>query len=102
MSRQRVENLRSSLGPGVRDGDPFEPPFQAIPDGVAIIPVHEERILRAAPGALARHAMLRHDKGGESGRIFADLDLKIRSGMAGIERTDKWEDGVDDRLTARK
>lgn len=102
MRREGVEDLGVALAPGVVDGDAFETPFLAVADQVAIVPIHQERVLGAAAGTFARHEVLRHHVGGERGGIVADLDLEIARGVAGIERADEPQHGIENRLTARE
>jgi hypothetical protein len=42
--------------------------------------------------------MLRHDKGGKSGRITTDFDLEVAGGVAGIEWADQRQDGIENCL----
>ena len=48
MSGEGVENFRIALRPGVVDGDAFEAPFLAVADQLAIVAIHQERVLRSA------------------------------------------------------
>src|SRR5580704_4817447 len=78
---QGVENFRVTLGPGIVDRDPREAPFLAVAHQLAIVAVHQERVLRSGTRTFARHEMLRHDIRVERGRIAADFDLEITGGM---------------------
>ncbi len=100
MSGERVEDLGITLGPSVVDNDTFESPFLIVADQLAIVPVHQECVLRPAPRTFARHEVLRHNVGGERSGIVADLDLQVGSGVARIKRADERKDGVEDSLAA--
>jgi hypothetical protein len=95
-----VEDLGVALRPSVVDSDAFEAPFLAVPGQLAVVEVHEEGVLGPAPRTFVRHEVLRHDVGGERGRIVADLDPEVGGGMAGIEGADEREDGIEDGLAA--
>jgi hypothetical protein len=97
---QGVENLRIALDPGVVDRDALEAPLLAVACQLAIVAVHQERVLRAAAGALPRHEMLRHDVRRHGGRIAADLDLEIAGGVAGVEWPDQRQNIRQDGLPA--
>jgi hypothetical protein len=98
VSGHRVENFRVALRPGVVDRDAFETPFLAVAHQLAIVAVHQERVLRAAARTLPRHEMLRHEIRIERGRIATDLDLEIASGVTGVERTEQRKKPVHDGL----
>ena len=91
-----MEDLGIALGPSVVDSDAFEAPFLAVPGQLAVVAVHEEGVLGPAPRTFVRHEVLRHDVGGERGRIVADLDPEVGGGMASIEGADEREDGIED------
>src|SRR6202521_6260073 len=100
MSSERVENFRVALRPGIVNRDTLEAPFLAVAHQLAIVAVHQERVLRAAAGTFPRHEMLRHHIGGERGRIVAEFDLEIASCVTGVERTDQRKNCVHDGLAA--
>ena len=100
MGGEGVEDLGVALAPGVVDGDAFETPFLAVADQVAIVAVHQERVLRSATRTFPRHEMLRHDIRRQCGRIAADFDLKIAGGVTGVEPTDKRKKRREDGLAA--
>jgi hypothetical protein len=102
VGRESVEDFGVALAPGVIDGDAFEAPLLAVADEVAIVAVHEKRVLGAAARTLPRHEVLGQDVGGERGGIVADLDLEIARGVAGIERADERQHGIEDGLAARE
>lgn len=97
----RVENFRITLHPGVVNRDTLEAPFLPVAHQLAIIAVHQERILRPASRTFPRHEMLRHDIRIKRGRIiFSDFDLEIAGGVAGIERPEKRKKSIHDGLAA--
>ena len=96
MRCQGVENFRVALGPCIVNRDTFEAPFLAVAHQVAIITVHQERVLRSAARTLPGHEMLRHHVGIERGRIATDLDLEIARRVTGVERTDQRKDDFKD------
>ncbi len=97
---QSVENLRVALHPGIVNRDPLKAPFLAVAHQLAIVAVHQERILRSAARTLPRHEMLRHNVRIQGGRIAADFDLRIAGGVAGVERPDKRKKILHDGLAA--
>src|SRR5205085_9823413 len=99
VSRQGVENFRVALRPGIVDRHTLEAPFLAVADRLAIVAVHQKRVLRAAARTFPRHEMLRHHIRGERGRIVTDLYVEIARRVTGIERTDKWKNCIQDGLT---
>lgn len=100
MSCQSVEEFRIALGPGVVDGHTPEAPFLAVAHELAIIAVHQERVLRSAARTFPWPEMLRHDIRIQGGRIVTDFDLEIAGGVAGVERAEKWNQRIHDSLTA--
>ena len=102
MSGERVENFRVPLGPGVVDRHTPEAPFLAVARQLAVVAVHQERVLRSAARTFTRHEMLRHHIRGERGRIVTDLDLEIARRVTGIERADQRKHRVQDGLPARE
>src|SRR5437764_3350235 len=100
VSRQRVKNLRVALCPGVVDRHTLEAPFLAVEHQLTIVTIHQESVLRTPARTFPGHEMLRHEISRERGRIVTDLDLEIAGRVTGIERTDKWKNCVQNRLTA--
>jgi hypothetical protein len=100
MNGQCVQDLRISLGPGVVDDDLAKTPFLAVPDELAIVAIHQERIFRSGARPLARHEMLRRHVAIKRRRIVAHLNLKIARRVAGIERTEQGNERVDDRFAS--
>lgn len=100
MDREGVENFRVTLGPGIINRETLETPFLAVADQLAVVTVHQERVLRAATRTLPRHEMLRHDIRVECGRGAADSDLEIAGCVTGVERTEKRKKSVHDDLAA--
>lgn len=98
MHRQSIKNLRIALRPDVVDDDLPKTPFLAVARQLAIVAIHQKRILGPRAWTFARHEMLRHHITVDCGRIFADLDLKIAHGVTRIERTEQGDQRIDDRL----
>src|SRR5215472_13270864 len=71
--RQRVENLRIPLGPRVIDDHLPETPFLAVARQLAIVAIHQNRVLGSRLRALPRHEMLSHHITVKRGRIVLDL-----------------------------
>ena len=42
--------------------------------------------------------MLRHDIRVERGGVSADFDLKVARRVSGVERTEKWQQRIEDNL----
>ena len=100
MNGERVEDLRIALRPGVVDHHFFEAPFPTVAHKLAIVTIHQERVLRARPRTFSRHEMLREHVRVKRCRIVADLDLKIASRVTGIERAEQRNQCIDDSLAA--
>src|SRR4030095_12178895 len=93
-----VENFRFALHPRIVDRNAFEAPFLAVAHQLAIITVHQKRVLRTAARSFPRHEMLRQHIGIECGGVAADFDLKIARGVSSVERTEKRQQSVQDGL----
>ena len=91
-----VENFRVALRPCIVNRDTLEAPFLAVAHEVAIVAIHQERVLRIGAGTFARHEMLRHDIRVQCGRVAVDFDLKIADGVTGIERTENGKKSFHD------
>ena len=73
---ERVESFGVALDPGVVDHDALEAPFLAVAHQLAIVAVHQERVLGAAARTFPRHEMLRHDIRIQRRGIAADFATK--------------------------
>src|SRR5438270_1751078 len=89
LNRQRVEDLRISLGPSVVDHDLSKAPFLTVANQLAIVAIHQKRVLGSGTWTFTRHEMLGRHIAIERGGIVADLDLQIARRMTGIERTEQ-------------
>jgi hypothetical protein len=98
LRRQRIEDLRISLRPGIVDDHPLKPPFLVVAHEIAVIAIHQQRVLRSWAWTFPRHEMLRHHVCVKCGGIFTDIDLKIVNGVTGVERAEQGNQRVDDRL----
>ena len=100
MKGHGIENLRITLRPCVVDRDTFEAPFLAVAHEIAIVAIHQERVLRSGTRALPRHEMLSHDICISRGRVAADFDLEIADSVTGVERAEKRKQRIHDGLAA--
>ena len=95
-----VENFRVALRPCIVNRDTLEAPFLAVAHQLAVITVHQERVLQSATRTFPRHEMLRHHIRMQCGRIAADFDLEIARGVTGVEWTEKRKKSIHDGLAA--